>query len=400
MARVKLERVRKVYPGNTVAVHAASFEVADGEFVVLVGPSGCGKSTTLRMVAGLESVTDGTLFIGERRVNGLSPKERDVAMVFQNYALYPHMSAYDNMAFGLKLRKTASDEIDRRVRSAARMLSIEELMERKPKALSGGQRQRVALGRAIVREPEVFLFDEPLSNLDAKLRAGMRTELQALHARLEATMLYVTHDQVEAMTMGDRIVVLDGGHVQQVATPMTLYNRPVNRFVAGFIGSPAMNLVRGTLRRESGALCFQADSGAFALNLGALPPAQRQALEASDTRAVTLGVRPEHLSLDRGEAPADTSGAAQVRAVLEVVEPMGSETVLHARPKDAPSQEEEKEEEATLVAKVDPSAELSMGQTVTLAADAENMHFFDTETDRAIRAKEKKEEGAQVAAPA
>jgi multiple sugar transport system ATP-binding protein len=252
MANISLQHITKVYSGNVTAVSDFNLEIADKEFVVLVGPSGCGKSTTLRMVAGLEEITSGELYIGDRLVNDVSPKDRDIAMVFQTYALYPHMTVYKNMAFGLELRKTAKDEIDKRVRDAAKILDIEHLLDRKPKALSGGQRQRVALGRAIVRDPAVFLFDEPLSNLDAKLRASMRTELIKLHKRLGTTFVYVTHDQTEAMTMGDRIVVMKDGFVQQVDTPQNLYDRPVNKFVAGFIGSPQMNFLTGDFGRRFG----------------------------------------------------------------------------------------------------------------------------------------------------
>src|SRR5574342_171399 len=252
MARVELREVTKLYEKEVVAVNRANINIHDKEFVVLVGPSGCGKSTTLRMVAGLEEISSGEIYIGDRIVNEVAPKDRDIAMVFQNYALYPHMTVYENMAFGLKLRKFPKAEIDQRVREAARILGIESFLDRKPKALSGGQRQRVAVGRAIVRKPQVFLFDEPLSNLDAKLRVQMRTEISKLHTRLETTMIYVTHDQVEAMTMGDRIVVMKDGNIQQIDTPLNLYNHPKNKFVAGFIGSPAMNFMAGKVAQEEG----------------------------------------------------------------------------------------------------------------------------------------------------
>ncbi|MCB1070377.1 MAG: sn-glycerol-3-phosphate ABC transporter ATP-binding protein UgpC, partial [Kiritimatiellae bacterium] len=254
MANVILENVRKIYPGGFTAVHSANLEIKDKEFVVLVGPSGCGKSTTLRMIAGLEEISDGTIHIDGRKVNDVPPKDRDIAMVFQNYALYPHMSVRKNMAFGLKLRRFPRTEIDQRVEEAADILGIRELLERKPKALSGGQRQRVAVGRAIVRKPKAFLFDEPLSNLDAKMRVQMRMEISKLHTRLASTMIYVTHDQVEAMTMGDRIVVMKDGHIQQVAEPLELYNHPANQFVAGFIGSPPMNFFTGTIEPAEGGL--------------------------------------------------------------------------------------------------------------------------------------------------
>ena len=360
MARVALENVRKVYDGGFTAVHDATVEVADGEFVVLVGPSGCGKSTTLRMIAGLESVSSGTLRIGDRVVNDVAPKDRDIAMVFQNYALYPHMTVFDNMAFGLKLRKVPKPEISTRVRQAASTLGLEPVLERKPKALSGGQRQRVALGRAIVREPAVFLFDEPLSNLDAKLRVQTRTEIASLHRQLGATMVYVTHDQVEAMTMGDRIVVLHDGHVQQVAPPLTLYNRPANRFVAGFIGSPAMNFVEGHV--EGGT--FTADGGAFRLD-----GARTNGLSGP----VTLGVRPESLFVaDR--TPANKRVSGSVIAILKNIEPMGNEVVLYTQPTNGP----------VLVARVEPQPLPAPGETVRLAVDLDALHVFDPATGDAL----------------
>ena len=353
MARVVLENVRKVYDDGFEAVHDATLEVRDGEFVVLVGPSGCGKSTTLRMIAGLESVTAGTLRIGDRVVNDVAPKDRDIAMVFQNYALYPHMTVFDNMAFGLKLRKVPKPEIDRRVRQAASTLGLEPVLDRKPKALSGGQRQRVALGRAIVRDPAVFLFDEPLSNLDAKLRVQTRTEIAALHRALRATMVYVTHDQVEAMTMGDRIVVLDGGRVQQVAPPLELYARPANRFVAGFIGSPAMNFVEGHV--EGGT--FVADGGAVRVE-GAAP--------GGPSGPVTLGVRPESLFVaDR--VPPNKRTVGSVIAIIKNLEPMGNEIVLYAQPAGGPP----------LVARVEPQPLPEPGEDVRLAVDLDALHFFD-----------------------
>ncbi|HLA63637.1 MAG TPA: sn-glycerol-3-phosphate ABC transporter ATP-binding protein UgpC [Rhodothermales bacterium] len=375
MASVELEHIRKVYDNGHTAVHDASFHVADGEFVVLVGPSGCGKTTLLRMIAGLEDVTDGRLTIGDRVVNDLPPAERDVAMVFQNYALYPHMSVYDNMAFGLRRRKLPKDEVDRRVREAAKTLDIEAVLDRRPKELSGGQRQRVAVGRAIVRQPAVFLFDEPLSNLDAKLRTQTRAELTKLHRRLEATMIYVTHDQVEALTMGDRIVVVEGGLIQQVDTPMGVYHRPANRFVAGFIGSPAMNFFEGTLERGDGeGLVFRADDGAFTLALGAEVSAQAAGHLG---RAVALGVRPEAVGV---AATAATSGMAEGAAwegvgtwEMEVVEAMGSEVVFHAR-----------KGEAVVVARVGPQRLPAAGATVELAFDAGRVHLFDGATGDAV----------------
>src|SRR5690554_686499 len=292
MASVTLERVTKRF-GNVIAVDEASLEIRDKEFLVLVGPSGCGKSTTLRMVAGLEDVTEGNIYIGDRLVNDVPPKDRDIAMVFQNYALYPHMDVYNNMAFGLKLRKFPKSEIDRRVKEAARMLGIENLLDRKPKQLSGGQRQRVAVGRAIVREPKVFLMDEPLSNLDAKLRVQMRAELSKLHRRLEATVIYVTHDQTEAMTMGDRIVVMKDGFIQQVGAPLEVYEKPVNVFVAGFIGSPAMNFMEGVLRRDGET--YFIDAKTFKLPIPAEKAASIKNLGKYVDKQVVLGIRPEDI---------------------------------------------------------------------------------------------------------
>ncbi len=368
MAQVRLDAVRKTYPNGFTAVHGASFEVADGEFVVFVGPSGCGKSTLLRMIAGLEEITSGTLSIGERVVNDLPPKDRDVAMVFQNYALYPHLSVYDNMAFGLKIRKFPKAEIDERVREAARILGVEAVLDRKPKLLSGGQRQRVAVGRAIVRQPAVFLFDEPLSNLDAKLRVQMRTEISRLHTQLGATMVYVTHDQVEAMTMGDRIVVLRDGEVQQIDTPLALYNHPVNQFVAGFIGSPAMNFLGGRIAGSGDALSFLAEGEALTV---ALSPSDASLLRAHAGGAVTLGVRPEDLYVVGSTVVPGRSAAS--RWVLDVVEPMGNEIVLYvsAGPHRA-------------VARVAPQPIPEPGSEVELALDAAKLHFFDRETEVAL----------------
>ena len=295
MASVRLDNVKKVYDNSFTAVHGATLSIEDGEFVVLVGPSGCGKSTTLRMIAGLESITDGSLFIGDKRVNDVAPKDRDIAMVFQNYALYPHMTVRDNMAFGLKLRKYRKKEIQERVEHAADILGISSILDRKPKQLSGGQRQRVAVGRAIVRKPRVFLFDEPLSNLDAKLRVQMRTEISKLHQRLESTMVYVTHDQVEAMTMGDRIVVMKDGYIQQIDTPLNLYNNPSNVFVGGFIGSPAMNFIHGQIVNET-QLTFTELKGDFSCNV---PDKYVKDLEAYSGRNVILGIRPESILCSR-----------------------------------------------------------------------------------------------------
>src|SRR5579862_8405806 len=311
MARVDLAKVTKVYPGGVQAVDAIDLSIADREFVVLVGPSGCGKTTTLRMVAGLEEITAGTIRIGERVVNDVPPKDRDIAMVFQNYALYPHMSVYKNMAFGLKLRGMPKKQIQQRVAQAARILDIEHLLERKPKALSGGQRQRVAVGRAIVREPAAFLFDEPLSNLDAKLRVTTRAELKRLHQRLKTTTIYVTHDQEEAMTLGDRIVVMKDGVIQQADTPLQTYNRPVNRFVAGFIGMPPMNFFNGVIAAGGAGLVFEeARSGVltpggegFTLALCHLARSAQDRLGTMLGRPVVLGIRPEHFYLESLRGP-------------------------------------------------------------------------------------------------
>ena len=330
MAKVSVKNVFKIYPGekggDVTAVNDVSLEIADREFVVLVGPSGCGKSTTLRMIAGLEEISRGDIFIGDKRVNDVPPKDRDIAMVFQNYALYPHMSVYDNMAFGLKLRKFPKAEIKKRVQDAAAILGIEELLERKPKALSGGQRQRVAVGRAIVRQPKVFLFDEPLSNLDAKMRVQMRTEITKLHQRLQATMVYVTHDQVEAMTMGDRIVVMNKGVVQQNDTPLTLYNAPVNLFVAGFLGSPPMNILHGTLKQERDALVFnELEGGTIQVRL---PAAERPGAREFVGKPMLLGIRPEDIEVAQF-TKGQENAPASFPAVVDIVEPMGAETNLY-----------------------------------------------------------------------
>ncbi len=367
MARVRLEGIRKVYDNGFVAVHGASFEIADGEFVVLVGPSGCGKSTTLRMIAGLESITEGELYIGDRFVNDVEPKDRDIAMVFQNYALYPHMSVYDNMAFGLKLRKFPKAEIDERVRQAADILGIEPILDRKPKQLSGGQRQRVAVGRAIVRKPQVFLFDEPLSNLDAKLRVQMRTEISRLHQQLDATMIYVTHDQVEAMTMGDRIVVMRDGYIQQIDSPLNLYDYPLNRFVAGFIGSPSMNFVSGQIVRENG-LRFRSSDGAATI---ALTDVQENLLQGYVGREIELGIRPEDVYV--AGSPFITNPVVEVELRVDVLEPMGNEIVAYASSRAT-----------NVVARVAPQPLPEPGKTVNLAFDVTKLHFFDSETEQAI----------------
>ena len=318
MARVQLEQVSKVYPGDVQAVAPMDLDIAHGEFTVLVGPSGCGKSTTLRMIAGLEDATAGTIRIGGRVVNNVEPRDRNIAMVFQSYALYPHMTVEANLAFGLKMRKLSREEITSRVGEAAKVLGIADLLHRKPRALSGGQRQRVALGRAIVRDPDVFLFDEPLSNLDAKMRVQMRTEIARIHYRLGSTMIYVTHDQTEAMTLGQRIVVMKDGVVQQVAPPLELYDRPANRFVAGFIGSPAMNFLGGKIIREDG-LRFAPDTGDAPIGL---PEGFTPAAALLD-KPVVLGIRPEHVDV------VDDSRAASVRAPVQVLESLGNETLIY-----------------------------------------------------------------------
>jgi len=361
LAGVILKSVRKVFDQSVVAVDDVSLEIGEGEFVVLVGPSGCGKSTTLRMIAGLEEITAGEIYIDGVLVNDLPPKDRDIAMVFQNYALYPHMSVYGNMAFGLKLRKYPKSEIDERVREAAAILDIEDLLERRPRALSGGQRQRVAVGRAIVRKPKVFLFDEPLSNLDAKLRVQMRAEISKLHTRLGATIIYVTHDQVEAMTMGDRIAVMNEGLVQQVETPLNLYGYPTNRFVAGFIGSPGMNFVEGQITSETGGNLVFEQVG-FRLPLGRT---QSERLRDYNGTPVVLGIRPEDI-YDVESAARNDKTTAPLTATVEVVEPMGSEVFLNLRVGNA-----------ALVARVDPSTMPAVNDTVTLAVEIDKAHFFD-----------------------
>jgi multiple sugar transport system ATP-binding protein len=358
MAQLSLDQVRKVYSNGAVAVEDASFEVADGELLVLVGPSGCGKSTLLRMIAGLEPITSGTLRIGGRVVNDVAPKERDIAMVFQNYALYPHMTVAENLGFALKLRGQSRSEIDARVREAAQVLGLSELLDRRPAALSGGQRQRVALGRALVRHPQVFLLDEPLSNLDARLRASMRVEIARLHRQLGTTMVYVTHDQVEAMTLGQRIVVLDGGRIQQIDTPMALYRRPANRFVAGFLGSPAMNLLRGRLVREAGAVLDLGDGLRIPLGDADVP-------ESAWGREVSLGVRPEHL------LPAD--GAASFQPQVELVEPVGNEVFANLR--HGPH---------ALVARFAAEQPPEPGQPLAVAVSPRHLHLFDAESGRRL----------------
>src|SRR6185437_1520390 len=362
MASVSLHGVRKIYEDGgrvQVAVHGIDLDIADGEFLVLVGPSGCGKTTTLRMIAGLESVSAGELRIGERVVNDMPPKLRDVAMVFQNYALYPHMTAQENMAFALVLRKLPKSEIDARVRAAAAILGIEELLGRRPRQMSGGQRQRVALGRAIVRQPQVFLFDEPLSNLDAKLRVQMRREIARLHRQLAATMVYVTHDQVEAMTLGNRIVVMNAGRVQQVGAPLELYEQPDNAFVATFIGSPPMNLIPSRLTRDRG-LRVVADDGAFSVPA---PGEWGSLLNGGAERRIVFGVRPEHLRI----APSETTSGISAR--LDLVEPMGAELYLSLRAG-----------QHDLMARVPPQPLPPLGSEIVLGVYGAHVHCFDVDS--------------------
>jgi len=375
MARVQLERVTKIFPGGVRAVDGIDLSIADREFVVLVGPSGCGKTTTLRMVAGLEEISQGVIRIGDRVVNDVPPKDRDIAMVFQNYALYPHMTVYKNMAFGLKLRGMPRAQIRQRVGEAAKTLDIEHLLDRKPKQLSGGQRQRVAVGRAIVREPAAFLFDEPLSNLDAKLRVTTRAELKRLHQRLRTTTIYVTHDQEEAMTLGDRIVIMKEGRIQQADAPLVTYQSPVNRFVAGFIGTPPMNFFDGTIRAEGGRMRFEEGKtvggeltlpgNGFTLTLEHLPPEVRKRLSAKAGGHVVLGIRPEHVRLDRPDGAAGLDAAVKVR--LNVIEPLGSEmdvhmnTALHDQ----------------MVGRMDARIGVQAGAEATVFVDARKVHVFE-----------------------
>lgn len=367
MAEVKLINVNKVYEGGNIAVKDANFEIKEKEFVVLVGPSGCGKSTTLRMIAGLEEISSGELYIDGKLVNSVSPKDRDIAMVFQNYALYPHMTVFENMAFGLKLRKFPKDEIAKRVNEAAKILGLEEYLNRKPKALSGGQRQRVAVGRAIVRKPKVFLFDEPLSNLDAKLRVQMRTEISKLHHKLEATMVYVTHDQTEAMTMGDRIVVMKDGLIQQIDAPLNLYNFPANKFVAGFIGSPSMNFIQGKIALDNG-LNFISSKNYLKIKLSGKDEVK---LKAYVDKNIWLGIRPEDI-FDENTKP--TNGeTCEYLATLDVVEPMGNELFLYF-------QADEVQFTSRIPAREKPQA----GSKRSLFFDLDKFHFFNFETEESI----------------
>lgn len=374
MASVKLKNIMKKYPGGVIAVNDFNLDIEDKEFVIFVGPSGCGKSTTLRMVAGLEEITEGELYIDNKIMNDVAPKDRDIAMVFQNYALYPHMSVFDNMAFGLKLRKTPKNEIKKRVQEAAKILDIEHLLERSIKALSGGQRQRVALGRAIVREPKVFLMDEPLSNLDAKLRVQMRTEISKLHHRLQTTIIYVTHDQTEAMTMGTRIVVMKDGYIQQVDSPSRLYERPCNLFVAGFIGSPQMNMITGFAEKINDEVFFKFGTQKVKV------PAKKAAkliegnyLSDEDVeKPVVLGIRSENVHDEQMYIDMYKEDAL-ITATVDVVEMLGSETYLYMTC-----------EESIIVARVNPRSTAQVGDEIQIVFDPNRFHFFDKETERTI----------------
>ncbi len=366
MASVTFDHVSKKF-GEMVAVNNLDIQVEDKEFLVLVGPSGCGKTTALRCLAGLEEITDGRILIGDRLVNDVAPKDRDIAMVFQSYALYPHLSVYDNMAFGLKLRKINKEEIKRRVSVAAEVLGIQDLLNRKPRQLSGGQRQRVAVGRAIVREPKVFLFDEPLSNLDAKLRVNMRAEINKLHQRLQTTFIYVTHDQVEAMTMASRIAVINKGLLQQIDSPQNLYDMPANLFVAGFIGSPAMNFFPATLRKDNGKLLI--DAVDFVLPI---PPGRAKPYEGQVGKNVIFGIRPENVH-DADFVPSNID-SEKIEAKVDVTELMGNEIFLYLVIG-----------KNTFVARVDPRSKAQIGNKSQFAFDMDKFHIFDAETEQAIR---------------
>jgi multiple sugar transport system ATP-binding protein len=397
MAGVTFDKVTKTYPDGTTAVHQLDLEIKDGEFMVLVGPSGCGKTTALRMVAGLEDITSGVLKIGDRVVNHVPSRDRDIAMVFQSYALYPHLSVYDNIAFGLKIKKLPKDEIERRVDNAARILGLEPFLKRKPRALSGGQRQRVAMGRAIVREPAAFLMDEPLSNLDAKLRVQMRAEIAGLQHDLGVTTLYVTHDQVEAMTMGDRVAVMRKGELQQVADPQTLYDRPVNLFVGGFIGSPAMNMIEATLERKNGG--YAAKVGDESIAIEAEEVKARPGLAAYVGKEIVLGIRPEDLE-DAALAPGTES--QRLRGQVELTEALGSEVMVHftikarhATTEDVRELAEDVGDEraieqsadgdtATLVGRFGARSRVRPDQPVEVAVDTRSLHFFDPHTGLGI----------------
>ncbi len=398
MAAVTFERVTKTYADGTTAVNGLDLGIADGEFVVLVGPSGCGKTTALRMVAGLEEISGGVMRIGDRVVNHVPSRDRDIAMVFQSYALYPHLSVYDNIAFGLKVKKVAKAEIERRVANAARVLGLEPFLQRKPRALSGGQRQRVAMGRAIVREPAAFLMDEPLSNLDAKLRVQMRAEIAGLQRDLGVTTLYVTHDQVEAMTMGDRVAVMRKGELQQVADPQTLYDRPVNLFVGGFIGSPAMNMVEATLEQQNGGYAVRLGEQPIAVSDETL--AARPDLVSFVGRTVILGIRPE--DLEDAELAPDAPAERRLRGTTELTEALGSEIMVHFAIEAKPAATEDVRElaedvgderavgeladgnKATFVGRFGPRSGARTGQAIEVAVDTRSLHFFDPDSGLGI----------------
>ncbi len=367
MAKVILKDVVKCYDKGVTAVKGINLDIKDGEFVVLVGPSGCGKSTTLRLIAGLENITSGEIFIGDRLVNEVPPKDRNIAMVFQNYALYPHMTVFDNMAFGLRLRKYPQDEIRRRVEEAAEILGIKHLLNRRPKELSGGERQRVAVGRAIVRKPLVFLFDEPLSNLDAKLRVTMRTEIKRLHARLKTTMIYVTHDQVEAMTMGDRICILRSGEIQQFDDPVTVYEKPANKFVAGFIGTPPMNFFNGKIIKREDKFYFKGDG----LDLK-ITEAMYKAIKNYVDKPVIMGIRAEDIH-DIGYVTYAKQTGNRAKVLCEVIEPMGSDSYVYFTAKDT-----------TFVARMRPNLAPKPNSEVEIIFDMAKVHFFDKDTEKTI----------------
>ena len=398
MAGVTFDGVGKVYPDGTRAVSDVDLEIRDSEFMVLVGPSGCGKTTALRMVAGLEDISEGVVKIGDRVVNHVPSRDRDIAMVFQSYALYPHLSVYENIAFGLRLRKEKKSEIDNRVQEAARVLGLEPFLKRKPRALSGGQRQRVAMGRAIVRRPQAFLMDEPLSNLDAKLRVQTRAEIARLQNDLGVTTIYVTHDQIEAMTMGDRVAVMRKGELQQVAPPQELYDHPVNLFVGGFIGSPAMNMVEATLARSNGA--YAAEAGGQRISLGDETMSARPALKNYDGRKVVLGIRPE--DLEDAELASDTPGDRRLHGKVELTEALGSEIMAHFTVDAPPALTEDVKELAqdlgderaveqraqqshtTMVGRFGARSQVKQGETAEVAVDTRALHFFDPETGLGI----------------
>ncbi len=366
MAKVSVCGVSKIYEGGVKAVHSIDLEIKDKEFMVLVGPSGCGKSTTLRMIAGLEEISEGQILIGDRVVNNVPPKDRDIAMVFQNYALYPHKTVYDNLAFGLKLRGFPKADIDKRVKEAADILGIHDYLDRKPKALSGGQRQRVAVGRCIVRKPAVFLFDEPLSNLDAKMRVQMRAEISKLHHKLATTMIYVTHDQIEAMTMGNRICVMKDGVIQQCDTPLNIYDNPANVFVAGFIGTPPMNTIKGRLEAENGGLYFKTETLSIRT-----PESWKSAIEPYTGKSIIFGIRPEDIGSEMAERDPD---APKIHATVDVREFMGAETYLYL---DCGAG-------VNCIARVNAHKQVSMGEKLTLPLTLLKAHMFDPETEKRI----------------